>query len=45
MEQKKRMVRWSTALTARGAPRIEENLIVVNDTQIRKGDGSVVRQD
>jgi hypothetical protein len=45
MEQKKRMVKWSTALTARGAPRIEENLIVVNDTQIRKGDGSVVRQD
>jgi hypothetical protein len=45
MEQKKRTVRWSTSLTARGAPRIEGELVVVNVTQIRKGDGTVVRQD
>jgi len=45
MEQSKRRVRWSTALIARGVPRIEGDLVVVNDSQIRKGDGSVVRQD
>jgi len=45
MEQSKRRVRWSTALIARGVPRIEGDLVVVNDSQIRKGNGSVVRQD
>jgi hypothetical protein len=45
MEQRKRNVRWSASLAKVGVPRIEGDLVIVNDTQIRKGDGTVVRQD
>src|SRR5829696_4252672 len=45
MEQTKRKVRWSTELTGRGVPAIEGDLVVVNSIQIRRSDGTVVRQD
>jgi hypothetical protein len=45
MEQTKRKVRWSTELNGRGVPVIQGDLVVVNSIQIRKGDGTVVRQD
>jgi hypothetical protein len=43
MEQSKRQVRWSTSLAKMGVPKIEGDLVVVNDTQIRKADGKVVK--
>ena len=45
MEQTKRKIRWSTAIDVRGVPVIEGDVVVVNSVQIRKGDGTVVRQD
>ena len=39
MEQSKRKIRWIASLGARGAPRIEGDNVVINDTQIRKSDG------
>jgi hypothetical protein len=44
MEQVKRKIRW-TAQVDRGVPVIEEDYLVVNSVKIRKGDGTVVRQD
>ena len=45
MEQTKRKLRWSAEIDARGAPTIEGDSVVVNSVRLRKGDGSVVRQD
>ena len=45
MEQTKRKIRWSTEVDVRGVPVIDGDKVVVNDTQIRTGDGTVVRQD
>jgi hypothetical protein len=45
MEQTKRKIRWSASIPKTGVPVIEGDSVVVNDTQIRKGDGTVVRQD
>jgi len=42
MEQSKRKLRWSASIERIGVPRIETDWVVVNDTQIRKGDGTVV---
>ena len=42
MEQSKRTVKWSAAVAKASAPRIEGDLVVVNDTQIRKSNGTVV---
>jgi hypothetical protein len=45
MEQSKRTIRWTANVTSTGAPRVEGDSVIVNDTQIRKGDGKVVGQD
>jgi hypothetical protein len=45
MEQTKRKVKWITAVAVRGVPVMEGNSVIVNDTEIRKADGTVVRQD
>lgn len=45
MEQTKRKIRWSASIPKMGVPVIEGDLVVVNESQIRKGDGAVVRQD
>jgi hypothetical protein len=45
MEQTKRTLRWSTQIANIDVPRIEGDVVIVNDTQIRKGDGRVVGQD
>ena len=45
MEQSKRKIRWTASLSSRGVPTIDGDSVVVNDTRIRKGDGTVVEQD
>jgi hypothetical protein len=45
MEQTKRTLRWSTQIANIDVPRIEGDVVIVNDTQIRKGDGRVIGQD
>jgi hypothetical protein len=45
MEQSKRKIRWTVSLGARGAPSIEGDSIIINDTQIRKSDGAVLAAD
>ena len=45
MEQTKRMVRWSASIANIDVPRIEGDVVIVNDTQISKANGKVVRQD
>ena len=45
MEQTKRKIRWIASLAARGAPRIEGDWVFVNDTQLRKSDGTVLAAD
>ena len=45
MEQIKRKIRWIASLAARGAPRIEGDWVFVNDTQLRKSDGTVLAAD
>ena len=45
MEQTKRKLRWSAQLDDRGVPGIDGDLVVVNSSRIRIGDGTVVRQD
>ena len=45
MEQVKRKIRWTASIEKVGVPRIEGEFVAVNSVQIRKGDGSVVRQD
>jgi len=45
MEQTKRTIRWIATVTSTGVPRIEGDTVIVNDTQIRIGDGKVVGQD
>ena len=42
MEQTKRKIRWTASLGARGVPRIDGDSVVVNDTRIRKSDGTVL---
>ena len=45
MEQSKRKIRWTASLGARGVPSIDGDSIVINDTQIRKSDGTVLAAD
>ena len=45
MEQTKRKIRWIASIAARGAPRIEGDWVFVNDTQLRKSDGTVLAAD
>lgn len=45
MEQTKRKIRWTAEIDARGAPIIDGDSVVVNSVRLRKGDGTVVRQD
>lgn len=42
MEQTKRKIRWTASVGARGVPTIEGDSVVVNDTRIRKSDGTVL---
>ena len=42
MEQTKRKIRWTASLGARGVPRIDGDSVIVNDTRIRKSDGTVI---
>lgn len=42
MEQTKRKIRWTASVGARGVPAIEGDSVVVNDTRIRKSDGTVL---
>lgn len=41
----KRKVRWMTPVTTRGAPVLEDGMVVIDSTQIRAADGSILRQD
>ena len=41
MEQTKRKLRWSRQVDARGVPSIDGDTVVVNDTRIRKVDGTI----
>ena len=41
MEQTKRKIRWSASLEKIGVPSIEGDSVVINDTEIRKVDGSL----
>jgi len=45
MEQTKRKIRWSAPVSERGAPRIDGDSVFVNDTRIRKSDGTVLAAD
>jgi len=45
MEQTKRKIRWSASIADTGVPVIEGDSVVVNSVHIRKGDGTVDRQD
>ena len=45
MEQTKRKIRWTTSVGARGVPRVEGDWVIVNNTQIRKSDGTVLAAD
>ena len=45
MEQTKRKIRWTASLGARGVPKIDGDWVVVNDTQLRKSDGTVLAAD
>lgn len=40
MEQTKRKIRWSTSIPKMGVPVIEGDFVVVDETKIRKADGS-----
>jgi len=45
MEQTKRKIRWSAQVDDRGVPAIDGESVVVNSIRLRKGDGTVDRQD
>lgn len=45
MDQTKRRIRWSASLAQTSVPQIDGESVVVGDTLVRKGDGTVVRQD
>jgi hypothetical protein len=45
MEQTKRKLRWSAEVVDRGVPTIDGESVMVNSIRLRKGDGTVVRQD
>lgn len=45
MEQTKRKIRWSASLGVRGVPRIDGDSVIVNDTQLRKSDGTLLAAD
>lgn len=45
MEQTKRKIRWAASLGSRGVPEIDGDAVVVNDTRIRKSDGTVLAAD
>src|SRR4029079_9950499 len=42
MEQTKRKIRWTASVGARGVPTIDGDSVIVNDTRIRKSDGTVI---
>jgi len=45
MEQTKRKIRWTASVGARGVPRIDGDSVIVNDTQLRKSDGTLLAAD
>ena len=45
MEQTKRKIRWTAQVSDRGQPQIDGDSVVVNDTRIRKSDGTVLAAD
>ncbi|HYV11926.1 MAG TPA: hypothetical protein VE980_13580 [Pyrinomonadaceae bacterium] len=45
MEQTKRKIRWTASVGARGVPRIDGDSVIVNDTQLRKSDGTLLTAD
>ena len=45
MEQTKRKIRWSAEIDDRGVPVMDGDSVVVNSIRLRRGDGTLVRQD
>ena len=45
MEQTKRRIKWSAQVPDRGLPEMEGDYLVVNNTRIRKSDGTVLAAD
>ena len=45
MEQTKRKIRWTASVGVRGVPRIDGDSVIVNDTQLRKSDGTLLTAD
>ena len=41
----KHKVKWSTPVTARGAPALEGGAVIIEATEINKADGHILRQD
>ena len=41
----KHKLKWATPVTARGVPALDGETLIIAATEIRKGDGHIVRQD